>query len=47
MLGLGMSQSLADLARLPRGGRAYTPATTEADAEHALAGWRDAVRRVL
>lgn len=47
MLGLGMSQSLADLARLPRAGRAYTPATTEADARHSLAGWRDAVRRVL
>ena len=47
MLGLGMSQSLADLARLPRGGQAYTPACTEADAGHALAGWRDAVRRVL
>jgi glycerol kinase len=47
MLGLGMSQSLADLARLPRGGRTYTPATTEADAQLALAGWRDAVRRVL
>lgn len=47
MLGLGMSQSLADLARLPQDGRTYTPVITEADAQHALSGWRDAVRRVL
>ncbi len=46
-LGLGISESLADLARLPRPSRAYTPATSDAAARHAVAGWRDAVRRVL
>lgn len=47
MLGLGMSDSLADLARLQRRSKAYTPASAAADAQLAMRGWRDAVRRVL
>jgi glycerol kinase len=47
MLGLGWVASPAEFARLPRSLRSFTPRMPRADVDRLLAGWRDAVRRVV
>lgn len=47
MLGLGWVASPAEFARLPRSLRSFTPHMPRADVDRLLAGWRDAVRRVV
>jgi glycerol kinase len=47
MLGLGIHNSLADLAKLPRETKTYRPNRDAAEVERSLAGWRNAVGRLL
>jgi glycerol kinase len=47
MLGVGLRQSLSDLALLPRVTRAYHPQMKPADVERLYSGWQAAVKRVL
>jgi glycerol kinase len=47
MLGLGWYASPADFSRMPRSLRSFTPQLPQAKADRLLAGWRDAVRRVV
>jgi glycerol kinase len=47
LLGLGLCQSPADLARLPRTQQAFRPRMNPAESERLHAGWLAAVERVL
>ncbi len=47
MLGMGIHNSLADLAELPRETTTYRPQRDSAEVERSLAGWHTAVGRLL
>ena len=47
MLGLGIHDSLAALSELPRETTSYQPQRSDADVQRLLAGWHEAVRRLL
>ncbi len=47
MLGMGLVQSIDQLAQLPRAVVTYRPAMPESEVERLYAGWKHAVRQVL
>jgi glycerol kinase len=47
LLGLGVFNSITDLARLPRAHKVFRPRMKLATSEHLYAGWRAAVKRIL
>ena len=46
-VGAGLYSSLAEVGENWREDRVFEPATSAADRERRIAGWRDAVRRVM